>query len=35
VEPIASGDRFRRLLMQHRHDPVHQGQLLLLPLGLR
>jgi hypothetical protein len=35
VKPIASGDRFRRLLLQHRHDPVHQGQLLLLPLRLR
>ena len=35
VKPIASGDRFRRLLPQHRHDPVHQGQLLLLPLRLR
>jgi len=34
VEPIAGRDRFRRLLLQHRHDPVHQGQ-LLLPLGLR
>ena len=35
VKPIARCDRFRRLLLQHRHDPVHQGQLLLLPLGLR
>ena len=35
MKPIASGDRFRRLLLQHRHDPVHQGQLLLLPLRLR
>ena len=35
VEPIASGDHFRRLLLQHRLDPVHQGQLLLLPLSLR
>ena len=35
MEPIARCDRFRRLLLQHRHDPVHQGQLLLLPLGLR
>ena len=35
VEPIARCDRFRCLLLQHRHDPVHQGQLLLLPLGLR
>lgn len=35
MKPIAGGDRFRRLLLQHRHDPVHQGQLLLLPLRLR
>ena len=35
MEPIARCDCFRRLLLQHRHDPVHQGQLLLLPLSLR
>ena len=35
MKSIAGGDRFRRLLLQHRHNPVHQGQLLLLPLRLR
>jgi hypothetical protein len=35
VKPIAGCDRFRRLLLQHRNNPVHQGQLLLLPLRFR
>ncbi len=33
VEVVAGMNRGRRLLVEQGHDPVHQGQLLLLPLG--
>ncbi len=35
MEPIPGLNRQRCLLLQQRHQPIHQRQLPLLPFGLR